>query len=286
MDLGLVDPSWGLSRRDDGARAWSLLTDEQKEQLDYRMAVYAAQVHRMDWNIGRVVNYLEQNGLLDNTLIFFLSDNGGCAEPYDDLGGGTMEAINDPYAGGAGGPLQPNGGSAYGTGWANASNTPFRRYKARLYEGGIATPLIVHWPAGLKTEAGGITGQRGYLTDVMPTVLDVSGATYPGEFNGHTITPLYSASLLPVLQGRGRQDSEWMFWEHYQDRAARKGNWKIVGRIGQESWELYDLSTDRTEMIDRADEHPEIVQELAGAWEKWAWKHDVLPRNLGTPANR
>lgn len=283
MAMGLVDPSWGLSLRDDGARAWTKLTPEQVTKLDYFMAVYAAMVHRMDHNIGRLVEHLEARGELDNTFIIFLNDNGGCAEPYNDLGGGTMTSINHPYAGGAGGPNNLEGGSAIGTGWANAGNTPFRRYKSRLYEGGIATPAIIHWPEGLQTDPGAITHEKAYLTDVVPTFLELAEAPYPSKFGGHDIKSLYSESLLPVLNGNTRDTHEWMFWEHYQDRAARKGDWKILGRIGDENWELYDLATDRIESIDLAAKHPELVAEMAAAWEKWAYAHDVLPKHRGGP---
>jgi len=279
---GLVDPSWGLSLRDDGARAWSTLTDQQIAELDYRMAVYAAMVHRMDHNVGRVVEHLRASGELDNTLLIFLNDNGACAEPYDDLGGGNFDAINDPYADGSGGGKKPAEGSAYGTGWANASNTPFRRYKSRLYEGGIATPLIVHWPDGLKTAPGSITRAKGYLTDMMPTFLEVAAASYPTEYNGHQIKPLYSSSLLPVLQNQTREAHDWMFWEHYGDRAVRHGDWKALGKIGSEEWELYDLAHDRIESIDLATQHPEILTPLTVAWEKWALEHEIFPNRKGT----
>lgn len=282
LDEGLVDPSWGLSQRDDGARAWNKLTEQQKIDLDYRMAVYAAQVHRMDWNIGRVVETLRKRNQLDNTLIIFLSDNGACAEPYNDLGGGNMSAINDPYAGGMGAGKNRDGGSSYGTGWANASNTPFRRYKAKLYEGGIAAPLVVSWPLGLKTEPGSHTEDLGYLTDIMPTVLELTGASYPDEYKGNPIKPLYSQSLTPIFRGEGRGNSEWMFWEHYHDRAVRHGNWKALGRIGDDSWELYDLASDRAEMIDLASKHPEKVEAMARRWEEWAYAHEVLPNYRGT----
>lgn len=280
--MELVDPSWGLSLRDDGARAWTKLTPEQVTKLDYFMAVYAAMVHRMDYNIGRIVDHLESTGELDNTLIVFLNDNGACAEPYNDLGGGTMTSINNPRAGGAGSAKNLEGGSAIGTGWANAGNTPFRRYKAKLYEGGIGTPAIFHWPEGITVAPGSITHAKGYLTDIMPTFLELADAEYPTERNGHDIKPLYSDSLMPVFTGGERDTHEWMFWEHYQDRAARKGDWKILGRIGEDDWELYDLATDRIESIDLAAEHPELVDEMAAAWEKWAYAHDVLPNNRGT----
>ncbi len=274
---GIVKKEWGLSPRDDGARAWEALTDEQRRQLDYRMAVYAAQVHRMDYQIGRVIETLRTRAKLDNTIVIFLSDNGGCAEPYNDLGGGKFEEINDPDKPGA---------VSYGTGWANASNTPFRRYKARLYEGGISTPLIVHWPAGLKTKPGSLTDTRGFLSDIMPTVLELTGVKYLTEFNGNKITPLYGRSFAPVLRGGSVPQPEWMFWEHYNDRAARKGDWKILGRIGTDKWELYNLATDRTEQQDLAAEKPELVTEMAAAWQRWAETHQVLPRFLGTTSNK
>jgi arylsulfatase len=254
------------------------LSDQQKKQLDYRMAVYAAQVHRMDYQVGRMVETLRTLGRLDNTVLFLLSDNGGCAEPYSDLGGGAFEDINHPDKFGA---------VSYGTGWANVSNTPFRRYKARLYEGGISTPLIVHWPAGLVTKPGSLTDARGFLSDILPTVLELVGAAYPADFNGHKITPLYGRSLAPVLQGRSMPQPEWMFWEHYSDRAARKGDWKILGRIGSDTWELYHLATDRTEQHNLAAEKPDLVAEMAAAWQNWAEAHQVLPRNLGSsPAEK
>ena len=273
LELGVVKKEWGLSPRDDGARAWDALTDEQKRQLDYRMAVYAAQVHQMDFQIGRVIETLRAAGKLDNTLVIFLSDNGACAEPYTDLGGQKFEDINDP---------DKSGSVSYGTGWANASGTPFRRYKARLYEGGIATPLIVNWPAGLKTKAGSLTDTRGYVSDIMPTILALTGAKYPAVFKGNAITPLYGRSFAPVIEGGKLPQPEWMFWEHYNDRAARKGDWKIIGKIGSKQWELYNLANDRTEQNNLAAEETEMVKELAAAWEKWAETHCVLPRFLGT----
>jgi arylsulfatase A-like enzyme len=273
LALGVVKREWGLSPRDEGARAWETLTGEQQRQLDYRMAVYAAQVQRMDFQIGRVLEALRASGKLENTVVIFLSDNGGCAEPYNDLGGGKFEEINDP---------DKAGSVSYGTGWANASNTPFRRYKARLHEGGIATPLIVAWPAGLKTRAGALTDTRGYVSDLMPTILELAGVSYPTEFAGRKLTPLYGRSLAPVLQGGTLAQPEWMFWEHYNDRAARKGDWKIIGRIGSGKWELYDLATDRTEQRDLAAQKTELVAEMASAWQRWAEQHQVLPRFLGT----
>jgi|GEM_PF-27853 len=272
LALGIVKQEWGLSPRDDGARAWDALTAEQKRELDYRMAVYAAQVHRMDYDIGRVIESLRTQGKLNNTLVIFLSDNGACAEPYNDLGGGKFEDLNDPDKAGA---------ISYGTAWANASGTPYRRYKARLYEGGISTPLIVHWPAGLKARPNSLTETRGYLSDLMPTILELAGAKYPREFNGRTITPVYGRSLASIVQGKSLPQPEWMFWEHYNDRAARKGDWKILGKTGTDKWELYNLATDRTEQHDLAAAKPELVREMAAAWQQWAETHQVVPRTIG-----
>ena len=279
LTQGILSSTWPLSSRDDGARAWETLTEEQKTQLDYRMAVYAAQIHRMDWNIGRMVQTLRELGKLDNTMILFLSDNGGCAEPYHDLGGGAIEAVNLPKAEGSGGKdAQGMGGSAYGTGWANASNTPFRRFKSMLHEGGIATPLIVHWPNGLKTGTGGLTHSMGYLADVMPTALEAAGATYPDSFNGETLHPLAGQSLVPIFRSGTRPDPEWMFWEQYNNRAVRHGRWKAVRPAGAGKWQLYDLEKDRTELNDLADEHPDILTKLTDAWDTWANTHQVLPK--------
>ncbi len=273
LELKVVQTEWRLSPRDDGARAWDELNDQQKQQLDYRMAVYAAMVHRMDYQIGRVLDSLRETGRLDNTIVIFLSDNGACAEPYNDLGGGKFEEINNPNNSGA---------VSYGTGWANASNTPFRRYKARLYEGGIATPLIVQWPNGLKAAHGSMTEWMGYVSDIMPTVLDLTGTSYPTEYQGHPITPLYGKSFAPLIEGNELPSREWLFWEHYNDRAARQGSWKIIGNLNTNDWELYDLAKDRTEQHDLAKEYPDRVLTMATAWQQWAESHQVLPRNLGT----
>lgn len=271
LQLGVVEEKWGLSPRDDGARAWDTLTEDQKEESDYRMAVYAAQVHRMDHAIGRVIASLRDADKLENTLIIFLSDNGACAEPGDDLGGGTLAQINDPDLCDA---------ISYGTGWANASNTPFRRYKSRLYEGGIATPVIMSWPARLKTAPHSITDARGFVSDIMPTILSVTGATYPTEYEGRSITPLYGRSLAAVFEEKMPPQPEWMFWEHYRRRAVRRGDWKIIGHIDSEQWELYDLRHDRTEQHNRAGAYPAKVREMATAWDVWAARHAVLPRTL------
>lgn len=269
IDQGIVKKDWSLSERDAGARAWDSLNDEEKTKLDYRMAVYAAQIHRMDWNIGRLVATLKERGELDNTLLLFLSDNGGCAEPYSDRGGKSQAAINDP---------KELGGVSYGTGWANASNTPFKKFKSTLHEGGISTPLIVHWPAGLKAKPGSLDSTPGYLTDIMPTALQVSGATYPKNFKGQPITPLEGVSLVPRLTASNETPApRTFFWEQYGYKAVRTGDLKAVfnarnmyDNTGRGEWELYDLSNDRTETKDLAATRPGDLKKLVAEWDAWA----------------
>ncbi|MEM1063786.1 MAG: sulfatase-like hydrolase/transferase, partial [Planctomycetota bacterium] len=264
--LGIVAADVALPDRDEGVRPWDALTELQKDQLDYRMAVYAAMVDRMDQNIGRLIERLDSAGRIENTLIFFLSDNGGCAEPYTDLGGRKFSAVNDP---------RTAGNVSYGQGWANASNTPFRKFKTFSHEGGIATPLIVHWPNGLKVGRGTVTHLPSQLIDIMPTVLDVTGAEYPETFEDQEIHPLEGLSLLPLFEERDRPQAEWMYWEHAGHRAVRHGIFKAILPKGKSEWQLYDLSADRQESSDLADEMPARAAEMARRWRAWADSHGV-----------
>jgi arylsulfatase A-like enzyme len=281
--LGLFPADAPLSPRDENARAWDALTPAEQTGLDYRMAVYAAQVHRMDWNIGRLVATLREQGRLENTLLIFLSDNGGCAEPYTDLGGQPAERINDPAF---------SGNVSYGTGWANASNTPFRKFKSQLYEGGIATPLIVHWPAGLKTKPGSFESTPGYLTDIMPTALAVAGATYPAVSHGQPTVPLEGRSLLPLLTASSAPVAQRVFtWEQYGFKAVRVGDLKAVfsppglhDKAGRGQWELYDLARDRNEVHDLAAARPGDLQQLVAHWDAWAARAQVFPVPAPAPA--
>ncbi len=278
LALGIVNAAWPLSARDDGARAWDALSPQQQKDLDYRMAVYAAQVHRMDWNIGRLVSTLRQHGQLDNTLLLFLSDNGACSEPFTDLGGGQQEDINNP---------QIMGSVSYGTGWANVSNTPFRKFKCTLREGGLATPLIVHWPAGLKTKAGALAQTPGYLYDIVPTVLAASEVPYPAELQSHKLLPLEGQSLLPILTATApSMPAPRLFcWEQYGNKAVRQGDLKAVsatkgganGSALADEWELYDVVKDRTEQHNLAASQPDDLQRLTAAWEAWASRAQVRP---------
>jgi arylsulfatase len=221
------------------------------------MAVYAAMIDCMDQNIGRLLAALEETGEADNTLILFLSDNGGCAE---EPGGRNTSAVPGPkefY-------------TAVGPAWGWAQNTPFRRYKSWVHEGGISTPLIVRWTGVVKPES--MTAQVGHLIDVMPTLVEVAHAKYPEEFNGHSILPAEGRSLAPVFRGQTREPHEQLCWEWSGNRAIRQGDWKLVwDKLSKpHRWELYNLAEDRTETTDLADKLTERVEQMAQAWYAWA----------------
>jgi len=274
VELGLFDKNTELSPRDERVRAWDDVSEEQKVKSDYRMAVYAAQVYAIDRNVGKLINYLEKNGQLDNTLIFFLSDNGACAEPYKEFGGGLQTEINDP---------EKSGSISYGIGWANLSNTPFRLYKNNPTEGGIATPFIAHWPAKIKSEKGKFTDVRGHILNIMPTILEATGATYPKEYQGYKIQPLEGVSLLPTLLGDEQKTAGYQFFfEHSYNCAVIKGKWKAISKIGSDTWQLYDLETDRTELHDLSTKYPDVVADLSVRWQDWAVRCKVLPKGQRT----
>jgi arylsulfatase len=267
--------------------AWDALPADRRADLARRMAVYAAMVDRMDQVVGRVVARLKETGQFENTLILFLSDNGACAE-WDPWGFDEVSGPKNVLHAGA--DLQKVGGPdsyvSYGSGWANACNTPFRLYKHYGHEGGINTPLIIHWPAGLKTKAGAIAREAGHITDLMPTVLEVAGASYPQERQGQRVLPLEGVSLAPVLRG-GHLPPRQIFMEHEGNRAVREGRWKLVA-LKDKPWELYDLETDPTEMKDLAAGKTDLVARLAQAWEDWADRCLVRqgPDGYKTPKGR
>ncbi len=249
--------------------AWDSLPADRRADLARRMAVYAGMVDRMDQVIGRVVARLKEAGQFDNTVIFFLSDNGACAEwdpwGFDEVSGPKNILHTGEDLKKVGGP---DSYVSYGSAWANACNTPFRLYKHYGHEGGINTPLIIHWPAGLKTKAGAITREAGHITDFMPTVLELAGASYPQEREGQSVLPLEGVSLVPVLKGE-RLASRQIFMEHEGNRAVREGRWKLVA-LKDKPWELYDLEADPTEMDNLAADKTDLVARLAKAWEDWA----------------
>lgn len=271
-EIGFIDTSWELTNRDSGVPPWEELSDEEKQVWDARMAVYAAQIDCMDQGIGEIISTVKKNGALDNTLIIFLSDNGGCAEGQGkDL---TLEQL----------PLLGNNQPAqsYRTHWANVSNTPFRMYKHYTHGGGIATPMIMHWPEKIKTK-GRITDQMGHVIDLMPTILDVAGVEYPSDFEGKQIHPVQGKSLVPSMNGSTFERGP-LFFEHEANRAVISGKWKLVSRgiriaPYEGPWELYDLLSDRTETNNLIDQQAEIAKELKLLWENWARENNVFPLN-------
>jgi len=275
LELGVVEEEWGLSPRDADVRPWEHLSEQEQIELDYRMATYAAQVYRIDVNVGRLVAALQELDRFDNTLILFLSDNGGAPEPRprapgerSDLGGGAFADINNP---------DDVSMVSYGRGWAQVSNTPFAGFKADSTEGGIAAPFIAHWPAGLRTPPGAIIDAPAYLIDVMPTLLELAQTTYPEERDGQPLHPLEGSSLLPLFREGQRVQPEWMYWEHRDQGAVRHGPWKAL-RQATDTWSLYHLDTDRTERHDLAAKEPERLDELRRRWEEWAHSHLVYPK--------
>jgi arylsulfatase len=280
IDLGIVDRRWPLTARDAEAPAW---TDApHRDWQARRMAVYAAMIERLDTAVGRIVAALRESGRIENTLILFLADNGGCAEelgpratgahiPGQTRDGQPVRVGNDPAVM----PGPDDTYQSYGLPWANASNTPFRRYKHWGHEGGIATPLIAHWPAVIR-QADTLTDQPGHLIDVMATCLDVASAAYPRTRGDQPVTPLEGKSLKPILEGRTRDGHEAICWEHEGNRAVRKGKWKLVSRHPGR-WELYDLKADRTELNDRAGKEPGMVAELSSLYDRWAERCGVRP---------
>ncbi len=263
IKLGIVDKAWPLSPRPDAVKAWENLTETERDHFDHIMAIYAATIAHMDTAVGRLTAALKERSVLDNTLILFLSDNGGNAESGPDgrlVGKPPGSAESDVFE---------------GQSWATLSNTPFLRYKHFNHEGGIATPLIVHWPARIKAR-GELRLQPGHLVDIMATCVDVAGTTYPKESNGHAILPMEGTSLLPAFDNKPLTRDA-LYWEHEGNAAIRVGDRKLVrtGRTG--TWELYDLKDDRTELHDIADSNLEQVQQLAAKWTAWAARAQVKP---------
>ncbi len=262
--MGLISGKWKMSPRDTATWPWN--DEKNKELLDLKMAVYAAQIERMDYGIGRVLDKIKEIGVEENTLVMFLSDNGGCAEGgpvgFDNRKNGLPPGGVDSYM-------------SYGLSWANASNTPFRRYKHWVHEGGIATPFIAYWPAVVKN-AGSLTHQPGHIVDVMATCLDVAGIEYPKTYKGRELNRLEGKSLLPIFEGKKRRGHEAIYWEHEGNRAVRQGKWKLVS-AHKGPWELYDLEADRTELNNLAEKHPQKVEQLKVMYESWAERCGVQP---------
>jgi arylsulfatase A-like enzyme len=273
--LGIIDPLTRLSERDANVVAWESLSQEDKKMWDLRMAVYAAMIDRLDQNIGRVVDRLEKMGELKNTLIIFLSDNGGCHEAIKNKGN---------YISTTGETGTPDSFDAYEINWANASNTPFRMHKHWVHEGGISTPFIAFYPGKIK--GGGIYSEAaGHIIDLMPTFLEFAGGKYPETFKGDKITPMEGISLKSVLTGGKLQRGQPLFWEHEGNRAMRYGDWKLVSQYDYQNtkfrpWELYNLKTDRSELTDMSKEQSELKTRMIQDYEQWANRVGVVSKEI------
>jgi arylsulfatase A-like enzyme len=282
-----VNPGWEKEKE----KAWRIRC----------MEVYAAMVDSMDQGIGRITGELKSRGQFENTLVFYMQDNGGCAEKYGlrsnqakklqpraAMDKDELQTLMTPRYTRDGQPVltghvMPGPATTaigYDQPWANVSNTPFREYKHWVHEGGISTPLVIHWPAGIAA-TNELRQQPGHLIDIMATCVEVAGATYPKSYKGQAIRPLEGRSLLPVFAGK-EIDRELLFWEHHGNCAIRVGDWKLVRKGTQSSkeiknWELYDLSRDRSELNDLAAKNPQLVKKLAAQWEAFARHAHVKP---------
>ena len=266
IQLGLIDKRWQLAPRDSAVPEWA--GTELKSWQASRMAVHAAMVSRLDANVGRMVEAVRQAGQMDNTIFLFLSDNGASAELLKERRAGVWA----PEGSGPGGNIpgeEPGPAStyaSYGPDWAHVSNTPFRRHKMWVHEGGISTPLIAAW--GTRLKANSLNTTPGHVVDLMPTCAEAAGAKPP--------QPCEGLSLMPLIQGRQRAAHASLHWEHEGNRAIRNGDWKLVAERGQ-PWELYNLKTDRTETQNLAAAEPARVKDLTAQYQAWAQRCQVEP---------
>ena len=308
--MGLANSDWELTPRDSFVKPWSdELADKEWELAN--METYAAMTTLMDEGIGQVVDALKAKGQLENTIIFYLQDNGACAEELDwiknrpDEKDVVVKASDDvqtemiPFTSRDGKPVKlmkegwpgpSDGYTAYGLNWANASNTPFREYKHWVHEGGIATPLIVHWPSKIKT-GGEFRKNPTHLIDIMATCVELGGKAYPVNYNGTSIQPMEGKSLVPLMEGKGLE-REAIYWEHEGNRAVRMDKWKLISKASKKNsyiwdktdelelanWELFDMEKDRTEMHDLAGTHPDLVSKMAEMWLEWGKRTGIIPR--------
>lgn len=256
-NLQAWQPEMRFYPRTDGTKPWD--SADNLERWALKMAVHAAMVDNMDQNIGRVLAKLKELNADENTLVVFLSDNGADAYRVDRGAAGVEAGDKDSF-------------TSFGPAWAQVANTPFRNYKARIYEGGIATPLIVRYPKVVK--AGSVTNHIGHVSDLMATALEAAGVKYPNVYRKRRLTPLAGKSLLPILRGGKSAHQKTLYWEHEGNRGVREGDWKLVADFGK-PWELYNLAADRTEQHDLAAQRPTKVAALERLYESWARRANV-----------
>ncbi|MBK1825883.1 arylsulfatase [Haloferula rosea] len=272
---GLIPASWTMSPRDPKVPAWDSLNEKKQAESSFRMAAYAAMIDRIDQKIGDLVDTLKKHGDFENTLILFLSDNGACAEV-------SLIGVGDPIKDRD--PEVPLTRPSYGKAWANASATPYRQYKHFAHEGGANTPFIAHWPTRIPKGRDWFR-QPAQLIDVMATLVDVSGATYPKTHDGHPILQADGISLLPAFDGKPLERSQPICIEHENNAFVRDGEWKLVGMnvtpadgLKPNRWELYHMEKDGTELNNLASTHPERVNSMSEAWQAWAKRVQVYPK--------
>lgn len=270
--LGLIDKNASLPERDEEVKPWNQISDSEKTKWQEKMAVYAAMVDCLDQNVGKLIKNLKENGEWENTIILFMSDNGGSSE-YIKNEGFTPEilAANDIS------PANPESFTSYGAEGAMVSNTPFRKFKHWEFEGGNATNFIAFGPEKYIPK-NIISTRPAHIIDIMPTILNVSKATYPKEFNGHSILAPEGKSLLELWSESYDENNERAIcFEHEGNRAVRKGKWKLVSQYPENVWYLYDLSQDRNELVDLKNKYPKVLKELEDIYAHWATKVGVIP---------
>ena len=281
-ELGIIDESWEMAPRDRDSIPWE--DAENKEWESLRMSVYAAQIDRMDQGVGRVLVALDSAGVRDNTLVIFLSDNGGCAEflaedtskpdpmQFDTpmWNGERMQMGNLPDVD----PGPADTFQSYDLPWANASNTPFRLHKRWVHEGGISTPAIISWPDQVTSSQR--IDEPTHIVDIAATIYDVAGAEYAGVHGDRDLTPLEGQSFRSAIETGEWSRQDPICWEHEGNRAVRRGDWKLVSE-GNTEWELYNMVDDRTELNDLAETRPEILANMIGVYEVWAKRVGALP---------
>ncbi len=273
IKLGIVPPGQEMSPMDRGnQKPWNELTEEQRKQWARRMEIYAAQTEHMDRAIGRLLEELKKLGVADNTLVLFMSDNGGAPEDPNRGDKSAPVGSRDSFVG-------------YARPWASVSNTPWKHHKVTAYEGGISTPLVVRWPAKVPTNRGGkLVREPAHVVDLLPTFLELAGTKYPT--NG--VVKPEGKSILAMLEGGRGDGNRLLFWEHEGNRAVRKGKWKLVALGPGEAWELYDIETDRIESKNLAADKPGIVKDLAAEYDQWAARCGVIayPQLVAKPAKK
>ncbi len=267
--MGIIPEYTRLSPKYGNVPDWDTLSPEEKTVWDLRMAVYAAMIHRMDAGVGEVMDLLEEQGLRDNTIIMFLSDNGAT--------NAEMWWATNWIADRSGEIGSEQSLQSYGK-WANTSNTPFRLFKSHTLEGGIITPFIFSWPSKIKPAV--VNDYPGHIIDIVPTVLASTHTLYPATYRNKSIIPLEGEDLLPVLNGEKVSHDRILYWEHFGNKAVRKGDWKLVSDKEDNTWHLYDLGSDPSETQDLSGKYPEKEEELIRLYDHWAHRVGVVPDSV------